>query len=821
MKHLAVAIAVLTVAASCTVDKDRQLASTFEASKIAVRRGELAEARTLADRGLSLAQPDSEWAWTFRLYRGEILLLQHQPSEVTSLVTATLPAATTFDPIRARQKYLQARLQLTQNKLPDALATLETARHIAPAARDIQFEIAWIDGQIRMRLGKWAEGESRLNDVVAQAVAAGDHFQEARALNDLGMGAVVRGRWDEALPRFERVLSFRDLESLSVYGAALSNAGLCYSRLGAFERALDIQRRSVTLHTGRGPRSDFAQALAGLGNTFIMKGDARDALPFVRQAWTVAKESNLQADAALWAGNLASANIELGEWDEAERFNDEATHLKKASRTGNLVHNTLYAGQIAKGRGRLDEATRLFEEALAQSASDPGIIWSAHAGLADIAVTNGKTDAAAAHFEAALETIEKTRSELLKTDYKLTFLTRLIRFYQDYVDALVDQGRFEHALEVSESSRGRVLGERNSLAPPARASADTLRQVAAKSQSVLVSYWLASRQSYVWVVTGSGVKCLRLPPAKDIETLVRQYQATVNNALADPLAASGTANSPGDRLYKTLVEPVASQIPADSRIVIAPDGPLYAINFETLPVPGATRHYWIEDAEIQIAPALSMLATRAGAGRSLAKPSLLLFGDPAPRPPEFPALKYAAAEIASVSKYFPADGVVAYQGDRASPAAYNAAPLDRFSVVHFTAHAAANLQSPLDSAVVLAGPDHAYKLYARDVADKPLRADLVTVSACRSAGERAYSGEGLVGFAWAFLRAGASRVIAGLWDVDDRSTAELMDRLYARMAEGDSAPRALREAKRSLLAKGGTYAKPYYWGPFQVFTVVP
>ena len=103
----------------------------------------------------------------------------------------------------------------------------------------------------------------------------------------------------------------------------------------------------------------------------------------------------------------------------------------------------------------------------------------------------------------------------------------------------------------------------------------------------------------------------------------------------------------------------------------------------------------------------------------------------------------------------------------------------------------------------------------------PLRAELVTVSACRSAGERAYSGEGLVGFAWAFLRAGASRVIAGLWDVDDRSTAELMDRLYAHIAAGETASHALREAKLALLAKGGNYGKPYYWGPFQVFTVVP
>ena len=202
-------------------------------------------------------------------------------------------------------------------------------------------------------------------------------------------------------------------------------------------------------------------------------------------------------------------------------------------------------------------------------------------------------------------------------------------------------------------------------------------------------------------------------------------------------------------------------------------------------------------------------------------PSLLLFGDPAPRAPEFPALKYAAAEIANVSKHFPADGVATYQGDRASPAAYKTATPDRFSFVHFTAHAAANLESPLDSAVILTGPDAAYKLYARDVAAMPLRAELVTVSACRSAGERAYSGEGLVGFAWAFLRAGASRVIAGLWDVDDRSTAELMDGLYAHIAAGETAAHALREAKLSLLAKGGNYGKPYYWGPFQVFTVVP
>jgi CHAT domain-containing protein len=140
-------------------------------------------------------------------------------------------------------------------------------------------------------------------------------------------------------------------------------------------------------------------------------------------------------------------------------------------------------------------------------------------------------------------------------------------------------------------------------------------------------------------------------------------------------------------------------------------------------------------------------------------------------------------------------------------------------MIHFTAHAVANPESPLDSAIMLSGPDHAFKLYARDVAEQPLNAELVTVSACRSAGERAYSGEGLVGFAWAFLRAGARRVIAGLWDVDDRSTADLMDQVYGKIAAGMPPPRALREAKLAALRKGGAFAKPYYWAPFEVFTV--
>ena len=182
-------------------------------------------------------------------------------------------------------------------------------------------------------------------------------------------------------------------------------------------------------------------------------------------------------------------------------------------------------------------------------------------------------------------------------------------------------------------------------------------------------------------------------------------------------------------------------------------------------------------------------------------------------------MTYASAEMTGVTKHFGAESVTQLRGEAASPEAFRRAGPERFSAIHFTSHAVANAESPMDSAVILSGPEGGFKLYARDVAQLPLTADLVTVSACRSAGEREYSGEGLIGFAWAFLRGGSRRVVAGLWDVDDRSTAALMEHFYARLAAGDAPAVSLRAAKLAMMKAGAI--RPYYWAPLQVFTVSP
>jgi CHAT domain-containing protein len=200
---------------------------------------------------------------------------------------------------------------------------------------------------------------------------------------------------------------------------------------------------------------------------------------------------------------------------------------------------------------------------------------------------------------------------------------------------------------------------------------------------------------------------------------------------------------------------------------------------------------------------------------------VLLIGNPVAASSEFGTLPQAAREIENIRKRFPASDQQVLAEAAATPAAYLAGKPEQFAYIHFVAHGTASRLSPLDSAIVLSKPaptDDGFRLYARDIIHSPLRAELVTVSSCYGAGSRAYSGEGLVGLSWAFLRAGAHNVIGALWDVSDASTPRLMDEMYAAIQKGKPPAEALRQAKLSLLHSNDSFRRPFYWAPFQFYT---
>ena len=805
-------VLVWLLASACGRTTVPDATQTYESARTAVLRGDLQLATALTTQALDAVTADARATARLHLLQAEIALMRRDVDGASPLIDAPLPSGPGFEPLEARRLYLAGYRQVVRGDIAGAVTTLDTAmaRASAAGAADIGRDAANLAGQALLRLGRFTDADARLLAARQEARAAGDHLHESLLLGTLGMGQLVRERYDAALGWFEQALAFREFDTYMSYAAVLSNAGLCYARLGEFDRALALQQRAVLLHEARNVPAYLEQALGELGHTHLLRGDAVEAVELLGRAREVAMKAGRSTDAALWLDSSAAALIDLQRWGDADRLNEEAVTLKRQP-GASLAPNLINRAQIAQGRAAYDEAITGFRAALADDEAPLWVQWQAHAGLGSVFIGTGRTDEGLRQFEQALAAVDGIRSTLLEPEYRITFLSRMMHFYRVYVDALVDARQPQRALEVADASRARVLAERHGASPGARLSASALVTRTRRAGATAVAYWLGPARSFAWIVDGRGVRLVPLPPAAEIDRLVAAHRAFIERSLGDPRRVS---SAPGDALAAAVLAPVLPYVPTGGRVIVVPDGSLHGVNLETLPV-GADRRYWIEDVTITVAPALAL----AGAPHATPPPSsMLLVGDALDAGQGLGRLQYASAEIDGIRQAFAHTPMVIQRGADASPRAFLAGSPGRFSAIHFTAHATPNAQSPLDSSIELSpGPDGIFKLYARDIAQLALGADLVTISACRSAGDRAYSGEGLVGLAWAFMRAGAGHVVAGLWDVDDQSTATLMTDTYTQLASGLSPADALRAAKLHLIAAGGNFAKPYYWAPFQVF----
>jgi CHAT domain-containing protein len=147
------------------------------------------------------------------------------------------------------------------------------------------------------------------------------------------------------------------------------------------------------------------------------------------------------------------------------------------------------------------------------------------------------------------------------------------------------------------------------------------------------------------------------------------------------------------------------------------------------------------------------------------------------------------------------------------------ADLARYRIVHFAAHGLLDTRRAELSGMVLSLVDEDGRpkdgfLRFHDVYNMNLAADLVVLSGCQTGLGKDLQGEGLVGLTRGFMYAGARRVVASLWQVDDESTAELMSRFYRGMLkEGRPAPAALRQAQLEL-SRHPRWSAPFYWAGF-------
>jgi CHAT domain-containing protein len=173
-------------------------------------------------------------------------------------------------------------------------------------------------------------------------------------------------------------------------------------------------------------------------------------------------------------------------------------------------------------------------------------------------------------------------------------------------------------------------------------------------------------------------------------------------------------------------------------------------------------------------------------------------------------------EIMAASRAIAGQSKLLLGGD-ATEAAIKSQPLETFDIIHIATHGVPSPEFPDRAALVLA-PDPQGRedglLQAREIRKLPLRAQLVTLSACDTGVGSLEGEEGVANLIRAFLFAGSKAVVASLWMTSDVFTAQLMERFYRYLARGEDPSSSLRQAKLDLIQRFGTNAVPFYWAGF-------
>jgi CHAT domain-containing protein len=788
--------------------------------------GELEKSKTEARRRADEFRNSSpDWAWKFRILEAKAALWQGLLRDVLSLLQPPPPTAKPDLAIPALTLLGVAHAHLQQ--YPDAERSLDQATGLCATYSDPACgDVLQARGLLASEQGNSASAEELYRLTLAFARVHHDRFLESTAFLNLGAESLAQARFDDAIELSKNAAEAANAADARVIEAlARGNIGWASYRLGDSDRALELFLDAVKSVSGPQDFVDQGVFLTDAGYVYMDAHSVSLAEQSFQHALEFEKLGGSRENIYNAFRALARFELQTGDPEKANDFAGQALNIARDSHNHvDELYPLLVQGQAAAARSNDSKAREIFSTVEHDKDCPAFLKWEAQHSIARLDDPK-QPEKADREYRAALATFESARSTVQSEDFQLSFLTNAAHIYDDYVHFLVVQGKPDEALRWADYSRARTLSEGLLSKGATNASgAPTLnaREISRRAKGVLLFYWLGEKQSYLWAVTPQKTSLFPLPPGADIEAMVQRYRTALKGP-QDVLEFS----EDGRALYRTLIAPAQSVLGKDAKVFIIPDGSLNSLNFETLIVADSKvgdpkPHFWIDDANVTNASSLRVLnasfATRNS--REIKQPRrLLLIGDNVAPSKEFAELPQAGQQMANVAKHFPADQEQIYQRAQATPSAYLNSSPENFSHIHFVAHGTASRLSPLDSAIVLSkGPGtDSFKLYARDIVPHHLRAELVTISSCNSAGERAYTGEGLVGLAWAFLRAGAHNVIAGLWEVSDAPTEKLMDRFYDELDKGLTPDAALRAAKLSLL-HDSAFRNPFYWAPFQLYT---
>jgi CHAT domain-containing protein len=629
--------------------------------------------------------------------------------------------------------------------------------------------------------------------------------------------------------------------------------GRVHGLLGRDEDAAQALRASLDLMRALGERTGQAVALMDLGKLhlrFERRAEAREAL---ERALALSRSTGDPDTQASVHFHLAELNRREGNLSAALQNAEEAIAFFESLRS-----------RVAGSESRAS----FFVSAQEAYELELDVLAALGAGRGDDHLTRQALEMSERkRGRSLLDSLAEARSEIvagLPADLRhqeIQLADRLRALAQRQEGPHTEEQAADLAREIEEQvGRYQELDEKLQAASPAyqaflkgtTASASEVQQLL-DEQTVLLEFALGERASYAWAVTRDRVEQVSLPSRAEVTAGARACY----EALALPPGDRGRGSSAAVEAFSRMVlAPVAAHLDRP-RLVIVAEGFLQHLPWAALPEPTGPHQGrpFIAAHEIVLLPSASILkALRAMPPRAtVARRSVVVLADPVfeaddprlgrpaggRRPPgprndgadllraaraagfgdAFPRLPFSRKEARSIVATARPGSALPVLDFAASRETALSTTIQDFRIVHFATHGLIDDEHPSRSGLVLSLIDRQGRpqdgfLRLPDLYNLRLNADLVVLSACRSALGKELRGEGLQSVVRGFMYAGAPRVVAAIWDVDDRATAAFMGRFYrAMLVEGHPPAAALREAQLAIRARA-QWRDPFYWAGF-------
>jgi CHAT domain-containing protein/Tfp pilus assembly protein PilF len=825
-------------------------------------KGELDEARVYYQQAAALMQSAGEWTGELNP-RANIGVLD---IEAGHLISATETFERILE-ILPPGKSLRYRAD-TLNSLGTAqrmLGNVEQGLETFSAALEIQKDLddAQGRGQSLRRIGEvyYSLGEldlaaQYLEQALPIAAATNDGRNREATLRNLGNVAHLREDYLSALEFHRSALGIAASASDRAHLQLLIAKDL--RALGRYDEARDSAEEAKRIGASSGSELLFAGALHELGRAQLAQGDTNAAIANLVSAAAAYSRLGLGAEHAEALHGLALAAAAEDDLHQAVEYGEAALSELESLRL-----------RVA------DPELRAFFSAIRRSHYETQIDWlmTLHARSHGSTV-----DYLRAAFATSERSRARLTTDLLheaSVDLRNDFDVDLQVRQTDLYDQLAERGHQRNMLleeagsdDASRSKLQRVLADLAAIETDLKLVEIDLRRTSPRFASLrapeplttsqiqtllgpdtmLLQYALGERASYVWVVSRDSIIAIELADRSTIEAAARRALDSVKTY------APGASAGPGPsveltNLAELVLAPVAAHL-RRTRIVLALDGALSYIPFAVLPVSGADgqTNPLLADHEVVAIPSMSSLDLPPRGDAAQTIKTLAVFADPVleandPRFGSAPPMPLVAAaspvdlgtrlsvgaglgrllstayEADSISALVPDDAQFTARGFAASRDTVFEADLGQYRFIHFATHGLVDSRYPGLSALALSRfdvsgtPQNGY-LRLNDIYNLKLNADLVVLSACETALGREVRGEGLIGLTQGFMYAGARSLIASLWQVPDRATAELMTRFYSYMlTEGLRPAEALRKAQLASAAER-RWSHPYFWGGF-------